>query len=114
MVKHDLPEWRGNQHGLLARGVGSTVRPAQDERPLLGIGAAVLVAARLGRLVWPPEVVGARRPYGRNRVTESQHTEQDETPSEADLAAVAAALADDELDDDALGMVSGGKLKGEA
>ena len=47
-------------------------------------------------------------------MTDSEHTAQDETPSEADVAAVVAALADDELDDDALGMVSGGKLKGEA
>ena len=53
-------------------------------------------------------------PHGRNRVTNSQHTPQDEMLSEADLAAVAAGLADGELDDDVLAMVSGGLSCGEA
>jgi len=42
-------------------------------------------------------------------VTKSQHTPQDETPSEADLEAVAAGLADDELNYEQLGMVAGGE-----
>ena len=47
-------------------------------------------------------------------MTNSQHIPQDETPSEADLAAVAAGLADGELNDNELGMVSGGMSYGEA
>ncbi len=47
-------------------------------------------------------------------MTNSQHNPQDETLSEADLAAVAAGLADGKLDDDELGMVSGGLVFGEA
>jgi hypothetical protein len=45
-------------------------------------------------------------------VTNSQHTPQDETLSEADLAAVAAGLANGELNDDELDMVSGGAEAG--
>jgi len=41
-------------------------------------------------------------------VTKSQHTPQDETPSQADLAAVAAGLAEGELNYEQLGMVTGG------
>ncbi len=41
-------------------------------------------------------------------MTNNQHTADDEALSEADLAAVNQALAEGELDDDTLGMVSGG------
>ncbi len=41
-------------------------------------------------------------------MTNNQHTADDEALSEADLAAVNQALTEGELDDDVLGMVSGG------
>ena len=47
-------------------------------------------------------------------MADEQHTPEDEALSEADLAAVNQALTEGELDDDTLGMVSGGFGNGEA
>ena len=96
------------------RWLNSAVLAARGGFDVTVAGPAVLVAAHLGLLVSAPSIAGASGTHGRNRVTNSQDTPQDEMLSEADLAAVAAGLADGELDDDVLGMVSGGLSCGEA